>query len=257
MEAATQGFEGHKPAAKFPSQSNLPELMLAYLRANNFSNVPADMFSSMKRLTRLDISRTDLKNLPASIGSLERLEYLEAYENPSLKGLPNATGNLKQLKKLYLAETNITQFPASLGSLNGLTTLDLSSLGLTALPKPICSWKNLTKLGLQGNDLRDIPPCFANLERLTTYGKLSVVDLFGDCSNIRLQYNETHPGYQKLRRLLVGEWRKKCSCSSYARTSCTCGNRGPNCATWMKGEHGPCPVSCKSKEEEQICLENM
>merc|ERR1712100_206560 len=40
MEAATQGFHGHEPpAAKFPSQSNLPELMLAYLRNNNFRNV--------------------------------------------------------------------------------------------------------------------------------------------------------------------------------------------------------------------------
>ena len=49
----------------------------------------------------------------------------------------------------------------------------------------VCSLKNLTVLGLQGNDLRDIPPCFADLKKLATFGKLSVVDLFDDCSNIR------------------------------------------------------------------------
>ena len=72
-----------KSLHKQPDQSNLPELMIAYLRNNNLDQVPvmqptpysrwslfqismlhpptshkADMFSSMKKLTRLDISQT-------------------------------------------------------------------------------------------------------------------------------------------------------------------------------------------------------
>ena len=112
-----------KSLHKQPDQSNLPELMIAYLRNNNLDQVPvmqptpysrwslfqismlhpptshkADMFSSMKKLTRLDISRTkyefvvvpahmspqpctpnfsigkcSLKTLPPSIGSLASL----------------------------------------------------------------------------------------------------------------------------------------------------------------------------------------
>lgn len=215
------------------------------------------MFSSMKKLIRLDISQTNLKTLPASIGSMEEIQSLEAYDNGGLEELPDSFSSLKKLKKLYLANTAITQFHPSFGSLQDLTNLDFSGMKLKQLPNSLCSLENLVTLGLQGNDLRDIPPCFANLTKLRSHGRLNVADLLGDCSNIRLKHNATHRGYQWLRDLLNATvWRKACSCSSTASTSCGCGRRTPSCEDWMKGEHQHCETICSSKEEEQICLEN-
>ena len=90
--------------------------------------------SENKRITGLLLSNMDLKEIPASIGNIKSLEYLDLSFN-DLKKLPDTIGNLKSLKELNLEDNHLTELPYTIGDLASLHTLNVSANKLTTLPE--------------------------------------------------------------------------------------------------------------------------
>lgn len=134
--------------------------------------------------------------LPASLGDLAQLKYLDLSSNRSLGGpLPAGLFTLANLKGLRLLQTALTgPFPASwqlpsltslmlsssalsgsipdqLGGLTTLQSLSFAGTGLTgAIPSSLGNLVQLTTLGLQGQAIGPLPETLANLTLLTNLG---------------------------------------------------------------------------------------
>ncbi|GLT64772.1 hypothetical protein SLA2020_372430 [Shorea laevis] len=104
------------------------------LRVLNFPNafdaeeLPA-CFSNMKSLRYLDISRTQIKELPRFVTNLYNLQTFKFLNCRSLKMPPGGIGNLINLRHVYFNHENC--MPANLGRLTNLQTLPLFFVGAT------------------------------------------------------------------------------------------------------------------------------
>jgi small GTP-binding protein len=123
--------------------------------------------------TELDLSRNQLRLLPAEIGELTNLTKLNLSGNP-LKTLPAEIGELTNLSDLNLYGNRLTSLPAEIGELTNLTVLSLSGNQLKTLPAEIGELTNLTVLYLSGNQLKTLP---AEIRKLTN---LTGLDLSGN-----------------------------------------------------------------------------
>ncbi|KAL5984718.1 hypothetical protein ACLOJK_041340, partial [Asimina triloba] len=83
------------------------------------------VIGKMKYLKYLDLSRSELSELPNAIGKLKHLTYLDLYWS-NIVELPNTIGKLKHLTYLDLSESNIVELPESVSHLHNLRTLKLS-----------------------------------------------------------------------------------------------------------------------------------
>jgi Leucine-rich repeat (LRR) protein len=117
-----------------------------------------EIVGNMKRLKKLKLDGTAIKELPLSIGRLSGLTVLNLKYCRSLTSLPcnisldsletlflsdclnfkkvsKIVGNMKRLKELHLDGTAIKELPLSIGHLSGLTMLNLEGCrSLTSLP---------------------------------------------------------------------------------------------------------------------------
>ncbi|GLT32456.1 hypothetical protein SLA2020_071230 [Shorea laevis] len=104
------------------------------LRVLNFPNafdaeeLPA-CFSNMKSLRYLDISRTQIKELPRFVTNLYNLQTFKFLRCRYLKMPPRGIGNLINLRHVYFDHENC--MPANLGRLTNLQTLPLFFVGAT------------------------------------------------------------------------------------------------------------------------------
>lgn len=108
--------------------------------------------------------------IPASFGSLVRLQSLVLLENGLTGQLPASIGNLVNLERLVLAENRfIGQIPDSYGGLTKLLIFDLSRNLLSGpLPSTLGSLNSLLKLDLSNNLLEGkLPSEIADLKHLT------------------------------------------------------------------------------------------
>ncbi|GKU85501.1 hypothetical protein SLEP1_g170 [Rubroshorea leprosula] len=104
------------------------------LRVLNFPNafdaeeLPA-CFSNMKSLRYLDLSRTQIKELPRFVTNLYNLQTFKFLSCRSLKMPPGGIGNLINLRHVYFNHENC--MPTNLGRLTNLQTLPLFFVGAT------------------------------------------------------------------------------------------------------------------------------
>ena len=112
-------------------------------------------------------------SLPASLGNLTHLTWLNLNGNDLSGALPAELGNLTNLEVLWLERNSFSGvLPAELGNLTNLVGLDLSSNQLSgALPAELVNLTNLIGLDLGRNQLSGVLPAeLVNLTNLLYLG---------------------------------------------------------------------------------------
>ena len=150
--------------------SSLSKLTTLDLSENNLEELPAEVFDSLTSLTTLDLGDNSLEELPAEVfNSLTSLITLDLSDN-SLADLPDDLLNrLTSLTSLNLRNNSLTELPVDVfQSLTSLTSLNLNSNSLTELPVDVFqSLTSLTSLVMSQNSLTELPVAmFQNLIRL-------------------------------------------------------------------------------------------
>lgn len=118
-------------------------------------------------VTKLDLSRRGLTELPPEICNLTKLTYLDLYNNELTK-LPPEIGKLTNLTRLDLSFNYLAEIPPEIGQLTNLTQLQLSSNQLSLLPPEMVKLTKLTELNLRGNPLPIPPEILGKVEEAAT-----------------------------------------------------------------------------------------
>jgi hypothetical protein len=126
----------------------------------------------MTNLVDLWLQGNDLDGtIPASIGSLSKVEYLMLSDNQLTGSIPPELGNMSHLAVMYLQQNQLSgSIPPELGSLTNLRQLNLHQNLLTGeIPDEIGNLTNLVFLILYNNQLTgSIPEALGNLVNLVT-----------------------------------------------------------------------------------------
>jgi len=85
------------------------------------------------------LSRNELKEIPAQIGNLKKLEWIDASNN-KLTRLPEELGNCTFLKVLWLENNDLTDLPLSILKLKNLDDIDFENNKL--IPDLMHNFKN-------------------------------------------------------------------------------------------------------------------
>ncbi|GAB1605556.1 leucine-rich repeat-containing protein 40-like [Argonauta hians] len=137
-----------------------------YLAKNSYTTIPQGVFKLSGSLTELHMGFNKLAQLPADIGSLVHLTFLDVRNN-CLSDLPAEIGKLEHLREINLAQNRFTSIPAAVYTLpsleilfvNGNQVAKLDVAALQELPA-------LTTLNLQNNNLTHIQPELALCPKL-------------------------------------------------------------------------------------------
>ncbi|GMJ11392.1 hypothetical protein HRI_004808400 [Hibiscus trionum] len=114
-----------------PICANLSTLLL---QKNKFRyGIPESFFLHMPGLCILDLSYSDIEQLPDSVSNLEKLKSLVLHQCCWLRYVPSLE-KLKALRKLDLCNTAIEKVPDGLEMLANLTYLNLFTESLKELP---------------------------------------------------------------------------------------------------------------------------
>ncbi|KAL5720286.1 protein-serine/threonine phosphatase [Ranunculus cassubicifolius] len=126
--------------------NRLSTLMVLHEHGSHLDQVPRDTFLNLPLLRVVDLSSTDIKYLPSSVG------------------------NLKDLRYLNLSQTPITTLPRTLCSLDQMQIIKLRGcVKLTTLPKCMRQLINLRHLDVDVAPLLvSMPPGFGDLTELET-----------------------------------------------------------------------------------------
>ncbi|XP_023767542.1 disease resistance protein RPV1 [Lactuca sativa] len=127
---------------------------------------PKDL-DQLEYLEELDLSYTEIKNLPDTICMFKLLKSLKVKSCWNLEKLPKDLGRLECLKKLTLSSAKIKELPDSICMLKHLELLNLSfCLLLETLPEEIGRLENLKKLTLSSAKIKDLPDSICMLKNL-------------------------------------------------------------------------------------------
>ncbi|XP_006660984.2 putative disease resistance protein RGA3 isoform X1 [Oryza brachyantha] len=188
-----------------PKLSSILPSRLRVLRFQGCNGIELseDAFSFAKYLLVLDLSECSVKKLPASIGQLKCLRYLNA---PRIQDavFPAVITRLSRLIYLGLHGTSkISKLRESIDRLEDLVHVDLSGCsGLETLPESFGNIKCLVHLDLSGcSKLKTLPESFKSLKNLVHLDLSEcsclqgVIDALHDLSRLRY-LNLSHPcGY--------------------------------------------------------------
>ncbi|MCP3065120.1 leucine-rich repeat domain-containing protein [Myxococcus sp. K38C18041901] len=117
--------------------------------------VVPDMVAEFTELKTLTLKGAGLKELPAVLGRLSKLEQLDCSWNAELATLPSELGQLQHLESLNLDHTAVATLPEVLGQLSRLRSLSLKNTRITALPAWLSRLATLEFLDLSQTD---VPP---------------------------------------------------------------------------------------------------
>lgn len=135
----------HSVATMFCKNQKLSTELGSYWTAKGFQKL-----STLKEVSHLDFSNSNLKFLLPEIGLVTQLEHLTLKQN-NIQTLPKEIGNLRNLSELNIYKNKVTKLPPELGNLKKLTQLFLSNNQLTFLPVELLQLTQLSQISLWGN----------------------------------------------------------------------------------------------------------
>ncbi|GFY92880.1 hypothetical protein Acr_08g0012760 [Actinidia rufa] len=116
--------------SSLPTKPNCLNLRFLFLQNNRFLRTISDsFFDDMPSLEVLDLSKTRVRSLPASLFKLTGLQALFVRDCNSLDELPPEVGNLEQIKVLDLWGTEVYNLPDEIAKLKHLRSLRVSFYG--------------------------------------------------------------------------------------------------------------------------------
>jgi len=122
----------------------------------NFEIQDITSFPYLSRIEHLQISNSNIKEIPNSILNLTSLKILILDAN-SVEAIPPAIKNLSKLETLYLQENVIKELPKELFSLTNLKELILFTNDIEVIPPAIKNLANLEELYLSENKIKELP----------------------------------------------------------------------------------------------------
>ena len=130
--------------------------------------------SKLSTLVNLEVFQfgclEQLKDLPAEIGNLRKLEELIIDNGNGCSmniTLPRELGKLVNLRVLRLyGAIETPRLPETIGNLLKLEVLDIARNGLKVVPPQIAALRSLKTLRLEYNDLRGLPTFVGNFKNL-------------------------------------------------------------------------------------------
>lgn len=132
---------------------------LKELRITFLSTELPDLLGSLKKLKRIDFSRSKLIKLPQELFQLNDLEHLSIADTP-ITELPDFFDPLSKLRHIDLSGTKLTQLPASFVQLQNLEALYLNGTSITDLSNRLNALSNLKIISLYKSKLKELPPGF-------------------------------------------------------------------------------------------------
>ncbi|MCD4664073.1 MAG: hypothetical protein K8R68_02305, partial [Bacteroidales bacterium] len=120
---------------------------------------------NIDKVTVLDLSEKNLKEVPKSIFKLKNLKIL-LLDNNEITEIPKEINSLKNLEDLYLNSCNIQKIPDEIFELKKLKILDLSWNYDLILPDKLGNLTNLKTLKLNYNQNFEFPSSTAELQNL-------------------------------------------------------------------------------------------
>ncbi|XP_056162250.1 disease resistance protein RPV1-like [Syzygium oleosum] len=140
------------------------------LSRTNLVELPYSI-GNLRRLKFMCLNWTKIRDLPKSIWTLENLEELTAKSSQNFEGeIPSEIARLSQLKILNLSRSKLSRLPMTINQLSNLRELVLLDCAkLRLLPDLPTS---LTKLELSSSLLKEVP----NLSKLTNLLHLDISD---------------------------------------------------------------------------------
>ena len=149
------------------SSGHIDEIAFWYNNLNG--SIPAEL-GNLSNLAYLNLGSNQLSgSIPAELGNLSNLEYLDLDGNQLSGSIPAELGNLSNLDHLDLNDNQLSgSIPAELGNLSNLITLWLDGNQLSGgIPPELGNLGMLHYLWLNGNQLSGgIPPELSNLSNL-------------------------------------------------------------------------------------------
>ncbi|XP_019704128.1 putative disease resistance protein RGA3 [Elaeis guineensis] len=110
---------------------------LSFFRSPRFNMLPEHLFRELRSLRVLNLSETNVDNLPTSLGDLVHLRRLDL-RGTSIREIPGSIGNLRNLQFLILQNCKyLRSLPCSVLGLNNLRVLDVKGAPLDGLPMGI------------------------------------------------------------------------------------------------------------------------
>ena len=139
----------------------------AILDSNGLTTVTVEEVSKVgnNRIDTLTLDGRSVTTLPAVIGNITKLVYLDLNDN-SLQSIPSEIGNCTDLVFFDISYNDLTSLPATIGQMTKLVFFNCLSNKISVIPAEIGSLVALDRLYFSNNKITSIPSEIGNLVNL-------------------------------------------------------------------------------------------
>ncbi|XP_061097135.1 leucine-rich repeat-containing protein 7-like isoform X2 [Conger conger] len=131
----------------------------------SLQQVPKEIFSFERTLEELYLDANQIEELPKQLFSCQALRKLSMADN-DLSSLPPSISSLVNLRELDVSKNGIQEFPDNIKGCKCLSVMEASVNPITKLPDGFTHLINLTQLFLNDAFLDSLPPNFGKLSKL-------------------------------------------------------------------------------------------